>query len=112
MRPPPYLRRRRGCLQGAFRYFADLVAAEADVSRQEDAAKVACAHPHTALRKYLNADFARSGGAAAAFLKKFKWTTEDQNQVSLMIADRKLTPAEAAKKWVDGHRSTWKAWLP
>ncbi|MFF4146040.1 ABC transporter substrate-binding protein [Streptomyces sp. NPDC001698] len=77
-----------------------------------DAAKVACAYPHTALRKYLNADFARSGGAAAAFLKKFKWTTEDQNEVSLMIADQKLTPAEAAKKWVDGHRSTWKAWLP
>ncbi|MFI1292433.1 ABC transporter substrate-binding protein [Streptomyces sp. NPDC020792] len=77
-----------------------------------DAAKVACAYPHTALRKYLNADFARSGGAAAAFLKKFNWTTEDQNEVSLMIADQKLTPAEAARKWVDGHRSTWKAWLP
>ncbi|MFF9123407.1 ABC transporter substrate-binding protein [Streptomyces sp. NPDC014889] len=76
-----------------------------------DAAAVACAYPHTALRKYLNADFARSGGTAAAFLKKFKWTTEDQNEVSLMIADQRLTPAEAAKKWVDGHESTWKEWL-
>ena len=26
-----------------------------------------------------------------------------------MIADQKLTPEEAAKKWVDGHASTWKA---
>ncbi|MEU6809162.1 ABC transporter substrate-binding protein [Streptomyces sp. NPDC046831] len=77
-----------------------------------DAAKVACAYPHTPLRKYLNADFARSGGKAAAFLKKFRWTTEDQNDVSLMIADQKLTPAEAAKKWVDGHESTWRQWLP
>ncbi|MGV9250931.1 ABC transporter substrate-binding protein [Streptomyces sp. NPDC003697] len=77
-----------------------------------DAAKVACAYPHTPLRKYLNADFARSGGKAAAFLKKFRWTTEDQNAVSLMIADQKLTPAEAAKKWVDGHESTWRQWLP
>ncbi|MGX4690275.1 ABC transporter substrate-binding protein [Streptomyces sp. JNUCC 63] len=76
-----------------------------------DAAKVACAYPHTPLQKYLNADFAESGGRAAAFLKKFKWTTEDQNEVSLMIADQKLTPAEAAKKWVDGHESTWRAWL-
>ena len=76
-----------------------------------DAAKVACAYPHTPLQKYLNADFAKSGGKAAAFLKKFQWTTEDQNEVSLMIADQKLSPADAAKKWVDSHPATWKAWL-
>ena len=77
-----------------------------------DAAKVACAYPHTPLQKYLNADFARSGGKAAAFLKKFQWTTEDQNEVSLMIANDKLSAQEAAKKWVDSHASTWHAWLP
>ncbi|MFE2303033.1 ABC transporter substrate-binding protein [Streptomyces sp. NPDC059445] len=76
-----------------------------------DAAKVACAYPHTPLKKYLNTEFAKTGGKAAAFLKKLKWTTADQNEVSLMIADDKLTPQEAAKKWVDRHRSTWRAWL-
>ncbi|MFC9685354.1 ABC transporter substrate-binding protein [Streptomyces sp. NPDC056948] len=76
-----------------------------------DLEKVACAYPHTPLQKYLNADFAKNGGKAAAFLKKFKWTTEDQNEVSLLIADKKLTPEEAAKKWVDSHKSTWKKWL-
>ncbi|GGV74894.1 MULTISPECIES: ABC transporter substrate-binding protein [Streptomyces] len=77
-----------------------------------DPAKVACSYPYTPLQKYLNARFAASGGDAAAFLKKFRWTTEDQNEVALMIADQKLTPAEAAKKWVEGHRSVWKEWLP
>ncbi|MEU9185154.1 ABC transporter substrate-binding protein [Streptomyces sp. NPDC048484] len=72
---------------------------------------VACAYPHTPLRKYLNADFAKSGGGAAAFLKKFKWTTADQNEVSLMIADQKLSPEEAAQKWVRGHEPTWRPWL-
>lgn len=76
-----------------------------------DAAKVACAYPHTPLQKYLNAGFARGGGKAAAFLKKFQWTTEDQNEVSLMIADQKLTPDQAARKWVDSHPATWRAWL-
>ncbi|WP_037626764.1 ABC transporter substrate-binding protein [Streptomyces aureus] len=76
-----------------------------------DAAKVACAYPHTPLKKYLNAEFAKSGGRAAAFLKKFRWTTEDQNEVSLTIADDRLTPQEAAKKWVERHRSTWRPWL-
>ncbi|MEU2221899.1 ABC transporter substrate-binding protein [Streptomyces sp. NPDC012751] len=76
-----------------------------------DAAKVACAYPHTPLRKYLNADFAKSGGEAAAFLKRFRWTTEDQNEVSLLIAERKLSPQEAAEKWVDSHPEVWKRWL-
>lgn len=76
-----------------------------------DPAEVACAYPTAPLQKYLNADFARDGGEAADFLKKFEWSTEDQNEVALMIADQKLTPQEAAEKWVDGHESTWKKWL-
>ncbi|MGW2033198.1 ABC transporter substrate-binding protein [Streptomyces spinosus] len=76
-----------------------------------DAAKVACSYPHTPLQKYLNADFAKSGGKAAAFLKRFRWTTRDQNEVSLMIAEQKLDPQEAAKKWVDSHPAVWKKWL-
>ncbi|MFF8193685.1 ABC transporter substrate-binding protein [Streptomyces bobili] len=76
-----------------------------------DPEKVACGYPQTPLQKYLNADFAQTGGKAAAFLKKFRWTTEDQNMVSLLIADQKLTPEQAAKKWVDSHESTWRAWL-
>ncbi|MFE5187253.1 ABC transporter substrate-binding protein [Streptomyces sp. NPDC056628] len=77
-----------------------------------DPEKVACAYPHTPLQKYLNADFAKSGGDAAALLKKFTWTTEDQNEVSLLIAEQKLSPEEAAKKWVDRHESVWRKWLP
>ncbi|MFJ3657839.1 ABC transporter substrate-binding protein [Streptomyces nigra] len=77
-----------------------------------DPEKVACAYPHTPLQKYLNADFAKNGGDAAALLKNFRWTTEDQNEVSLMIADQKMSPQEAAKKWVDAHESDWKKWLP
>ncbi|MFE0434625.1 ABC transporter substrate-binding protein [Streptomyces nigra] len=77
-----------------------------------DPEKVACAYPHTPLQKYLNADFAKSGGDAAALLKNFRWTTEDQIEVSLMIADQKMSPQEAAKKWVDAHESDWKKWLP
>ncbi|MGW4222589.1 ABC transporter substrate-binding protein [Streptomyces bauhiniae] len=77
-----------------------------------DTAKITCAYPKTPLRKFLNADFARSGGKGAEFLKKFQWTTEDQNEVSLMIAEQKLSPEEAAKKWVDAHPDQWKRWLP
>lgn len=77
-----------------------------------DPEKVACAYPHTPLQKYLNADFAREGGKAAAFLKKFRWTTQAQNDVALMIAEQKLSPEEAAEKWVRDNEPVWRAWLP
>ncbi|GAA2446106.1 ABC transporter substrate-binding protein [Streptomyces pulveraceus] len=77
-----------------------------------DPEKVACAYPHTPLRKFLNARFAEGGGRAAAFLKNFRWTTRAQNEVALMIADRKLSPEEAAERWVRKNGPTWRAWLP
>lgn len=77
-----------------------------------DPAKIKCAYPHTPLQKYFNADFAKNGGEAAEFLKNFRWSESDQNEVSLMIADKKMAPEDAAKKWIDANESTWKAWLP
>lgn len=70
-----------------------------------DPEKVACAYPHTPLRKFLNARFADGGGGAAEFLKKFRWTTRAQNEVALMIADQKLSPEEAAERWVRRNES-------
>lgn len=29
-----------------------------------------------------------------------------------MIADQKLSPEEAAERWVRKNESTWRAWLP
>ncbi|MEU6826769.1 ABC transporter substrate-binding protein [Streptomyces atriruber] len=77
-----------------------------------DPAKIKCEYPHTPLQKYFNADFAENGGKAAEFLKNFKWSEADQNEVSLMIADKKMSPDDAAKAWIDKNESKWKAWLP
>ncbi|MFF8642249.1 ABC transporter substrate-binding protein [Streptomyces sp. NPDC015345] len=77
-----------------------------------DPAKIKCAYPHTPLQKYFNADFAEKGGDAAKFLKNFKWSEEDQNEVSLMIADQKMSPDAAAKKWVEKNEAKWRAWIP
>ncbi|MFD6436894.1 ABC transporter substrate-binding protein [Streptomyces venezuelae] len=77
-----------------------------------DPAKIKCEYPHTPLQKFFNADFAEKGGDAAEFLKNFKWSEEDQNEVSLMIADKKMSPDDAAQAWVDKNESKWKAWLP
>ncbi|MGR8008800.1 ABC transporter substrate-binding protein [Streptomyces hypolithicus] len=78
----------------------------------DDPKKVDCAYPNTPLQKFFNADFAKKGGKAAEFLKNFNWTTEQQNEVALMIADEKMSPEAAAEKWVGANESTWKPWMP
>ncbi|WP_432137595.1 MULTISPECIES: ABC transporter substrate-binding protein [unclassified Streptomyces] len=76
-----------------------------------DPKKVACAYPQTPLQKYLNADFAKDGGKAAEFLKKFKWTADQQNEVAKMIAQDKMSADAAAKKWVEANPDVVKSWL-
>lgn len=44
-------------------------------------------------------------------MKKFRWTTAEQNEVALMIAEEKLSPQQAAKKWVERHEQVWRPWL-
>lgn len=78
----------------------------------KDPESIDCAYPTTPLQKYLNADFAKKGGKASAFLKKFHWTKEDQNEVSELIASKGMSAQDAAKKWVEAHPDVWKKWLP
>ncbi|SDK75296.1 ABC transporter substrate-binding protein [Streptomyces indicus] len=74
--------------------------------------KTECGYANTPLQKYFNADFAKKGGDAVEFLKNFKWTNEQQNEVSKWIAKDKMSGEEAAKKWVKENKETWEAWLP
>ena len=76
-----------------------------------DPAKVACDYPPYNLNKVARAAFVTSGSPAAALAKAFRWTNEDQNDVSRSISLDKLSPDDAAKKWVDAHASTVDAWL-
>ena len=77
-----------------------------------DPAKVACDYPDYNLDKIASAKFASSGSPAYEFVKKFQWTNDDQNVVAKYIAVDKMTPEDAAKKWVDANPDKVKAWLP
>ncbi|MFD7664941.1 ABC transporter substrate-binding protein [Streptomyces sp. NPDC059788] len=78
----------------------------------KDPASVDCAYPTTPLQKFFNTEFAKGGSEAAAFLKNFHWTKENQNEVSEMIASDGLSADEAGKRWVEKHPDIWKKWLP
>jgi glycine betaine/proline transport system substrate-binding protein len=73
---------------------------------------VKCDYQPYDLDKIASREFAYSGSPAAELIKNFTWTNDDQNQVARDIADRGLSPDEAAKRWLDSHRGIWRKWLP
>lgn len=76
-----------------------------------DAAKVACDYPDYTLNKILSTKFADSGSPAAKLIKNFTWTNDDQNVVAKYITADKMSPEDAAKKWVDANPDKVEAWL-
>lgn len=78
----------------------------------KDLKKVACDYPPYALNKIARTKWLASGGDAATFIKNFSWKNTDQNEVADAITNGNMTPEAAAKKWIDAHPDTWKAWMP
>lgn len=70
-----------------------------------------CAYATEVLNKLFGAGFARSKSPAYPVLRRFSWSTLDQETVAAWIIDDHLTPSEAAQKWVAANRATIQAWL-
>lgn len=75
------------------------------------ASAVACDYPATTLNKIMSKKLETSSPAAAKLVKAFHWTNDDQNTVAKYIAADKMTPAAAAKKWVDANPKVVASWL-
>jgi glycine betaine/proline transport system substrate-binding protein len=44
-------------------------------------------------------------------VKNFQWTNEDQEAVAVLIADKHMTPDDAAAQWVSQNQDKVNAWL-
>ena len=76
-----------------------------------DPEKVACDYPPYPLNKVVSSDFAESGSPAFDLVKAFSWTNDDQNLVAKYIAQDKMKPEDAAKKWIDENPDKVAPWL-
>ena len=74
-------------------------------------ATVACDYPPYKLDKLISTKFAKSGSPAVGLVKNFTISNQDQNLVSTDIAEKGMSPDDAAKKWVDANPDKVKAWL-
>ena len=72
----------------------------------------ACDYPVDPLFKAASAKLEAKNPAAFAFLAKIQLTTEQQNAIAAMIdGDAGMSPADAAKAWVDANPDIVKGWL-
>jgi len=76
-----------------------------------DPKKFACEYPSYGLDKLISKKFATSGSPAVKFVKKWKWTSADQNFVANLIAGKKMKPDKAAAVWVKANAAKVNAWL-
>ena len=65
----------------------------------------------TELKKVAAKKFADSDSPAATLVKNFEWTNDDQNLVAKYITADKMSPEDAAAKWVADNQDKVDAWL-
>jgi glycine betaine/proline transport system substrate-binding protein len=73
--------------------------------------KYACDYPIDNLYKAASAKLQAKNAMAFTFLQKFQLTTDQQNEIAAMVDSDKMTPADAAKKWVDANPDVVKGWM-
>jgi glycine betaine/proline transport system substrate-binding protein len=76
-----------------------------------DPAKIACDYPLYTLNKIVAKRFADSNSSGYQLVKNFSWNNDDQNLVAKYIAQDKMDPEAAAKKWVDANPDKVDAWI-
>jgi glycine betaine/proline transport system substrate-binding protein len=73
--------------------------------------KVACDYAETELKKIGRTEFIDSGSSAASLVQNFSWTNDDQNLVAKYITADKMSPEDAAAKWIADNQDKVDAWI-
>jgi len=76
-----------------------------------DPARIRCDYPPYLLDKIVSRRFADTGGRAYELVRNFSWTSEQQNAVANDMTNNGLGAAQAAQKWIDANKITWKGWM-
>jgi glycine betaine/proline transport system substrate-binding protein len=76
-----------------------------------DTTKVACDYPRYELDKIASKKFVDANSPAYRLVKNFEWTNDEQNAVASFIAKYKMSPDEAAKRWVEANPDRVDDWL-
>ena len=74
-------------------------------------AQINCAYPPYHLYKVMASTLASQAPDVASFIRRFNWTSDDQNSVSYNLAVKHMSNTAAAQAFVNSHQALVKSWL-
>jgi glycine betaine/proline transport system substrate-binding protein len=74
-------------------------------------AAINCAYPPYHLYKVMSPNLAKTAPDVANFIKRFNWTSDDQNSVSYNLAVKHMSNSQAAAAFVNSHQALVNSWL-
>jgi len=74
-------------------------------------AQINCAYPPYHLYKVMDANLPKQAPDVANFIRRFHWTSDDQNSVAYDLAVKHMSNTAAAQAFVSSHQALVKSWL-
>src|SRR5215471_13130581 len=74
-------------------------------------AKINCAYPPYHLYKVMASTLPKTAAPVANFLRRFKWTSAEQNKVAYDLAVKHMSNDQAAAAFAKAHSAQIKSWL-
>jgi glycine betaine/proline transport system substrate-binding protein len=81
-------------------------------ARERDGAGYDCDYANDVLFKALWLGLEDKAPAAFRFLKKFNYTTDDQQEIAFQVDSEGVPMRQAAEEWIKDNPDVWRAWLP
>lgn len=75
------------------------------------ASQINCAYPPYNLYKVMNSSLPKTAPAVAKFIRRFHWTSADQNAVGFAMAVKHQSQTAAAAAFVRSHKALVNSWL-
>ncbi len=71
-----------------------------------------CGYPEDVLFKAAHEGLSEDAPVAYEFLTNFQMENEWQDEITFLIDEEGMDPADAAEQWIDENEEAWQAWLP
>ena len=82
-----------------------------DAARERDGEGYDCDYANDVLFKAIWLGLEDKAPSAFRFLEKFKYTTEDQQEIAFQVDARGVPIARAAERWIEENPNVWRPWL-
>jgi glycine betaine/proline transport system substrate-binding protein len=83
-----------------------------EAARERDGEGYDCDYANDVLFKAISLRLEDKAPAAFRFLKNFKYTTDDQQEIAFQVDSEGMPMTEAADRWIRENPDVWRPWLP